>query len=151
MGIKRENKESAIFHCLQREGLWEAEQLEINEGAEPEQMCGGEGEGGAATRAGAAGDGEAARVQGEAGADAEGASVKASARQSASSAENHRAHEQREWNGGQEDRRQQTWVRREGRRRCDAQSETACGHCEGSDCELCSDSCFHPACSSGNP
>lgn len=74
VGIKRE-RQSTIFHCLQREGLWEVEQLEINEGAEPEQMCGGEGEGGAATRTGAAGDGEAARVEGEVGADAEGTTV----------------------------------------------------------------------------
>lgn len=50
-------------------------QLEINEGAKLEQMCGGEGVGGAATCTGGAGDGEAACVQGEEGANAEGITV----------------------------------------------------------------------------
>ena len=47
VGIKREN--STIFPCLQREGLWEVKELEINGGAKLEQMCGEEGVGGAAT------------------------------------------------------------------------------------------------------
>lgn len=47
MGIKREN--STVFPCLQREGLWEVKELEINEGAKLEPMCGEEGVGGAAT------------------------------------------------------------------------------------------------------
>ena len=150
MGIKRE-RQSTIFHCLQREGLWEVEQLEINEGAEPEQMCGGKGRrscytyrGSRRWRSSACAGGGRCRCR-------RNHSVKASTQQSASSAENHRAHEQREWNGGQEGRRQEAWVRREGRRRRNAQSETACGHCEDSDCELCSDFCFRPARSSGNP
>ena len=39
--------------------------------------------------------------------------MKASAWQSGSSEENHKVHEQREWNEGQEHRQQETWVRME--------------------------------------